>query len=77
MWLKVCKKADCYLLDKELAMYRRGRSGSISTHGYTALVKWHYKLFRDVEKQNMLMSGINTCINMMFGIYKKIRYVIK
>ncbi len=77
MWLKVCKKADCYLLDEELAMYRRGRSGSISTHGYAALIKWHYKLFRDAEKQNMLMSGINTCINMMFGIYKKIHYVIK
>lgn len=75
MWLKVCKKADCYLLDEYLAEYRKGRSGSISTHGYTTLIKWHYKLFKDVEGQNVLLSGINTCINMLFGIYKKIFYV--
>ena len=33
MWLKVCKKADCYLLSEDLAMYRK-RSGSISNHSY-------------------------------------------
>ena len=43
MWLKICKKADCYLLDEELAMYRK-RSGSISNHSYWKLIKWHYKL---------------------------------
>lgn len=75
MWLKVCKKADCYLLDEQLAMYRRGRNGSISSHGYIALIKWHYKLFKDVEGQSVFMSGFNTCINMFFGIYKKIQYV--
>lgn len=25
MWLKVCKKANCYLLDEVLAKYRKGR----------------------------------------------------
>ena len=29
MWLKVCRKADCSLLDEVLAKYRRGRIGSI------------------------------------------------
>ena len=75
MWLKVCKKAECYLLDECLAQYRKGRSGSISTHSYTALIKWHYKLFREAEGQDVLMSGINTCVNIGFGIYKKIFYV--
>lgn len=75
MWLKVCKKADCYLLDEQLAMYRRGRSGSISSHGYTALIKWHYRLFREAERQNVLVSGINTCVNLLFGVYKKVKYV--
>ncbi len=28
MWLKICQKADCYLLDEVLAKYRRGRVGS-------------------------------------------------
>ena len=76
MWLKVCKKADCYLLDEELAMYRR-RSGSISNHSYTALIKWHYKLYREAEHQNFICSLFNTCRNMVFGIYKKKKYCIK
>ena len=31
MWLKVCQKADCYLLDTCLAQYRRGRTGSTTS----------------------------------------------
>ena len=75
MWLKVCKKADCYLLDECLAKYRRGRTGSISTHCYTTLIKWHYKLFRDAEGMNPVSSFFITCINMVCGLYKKKRYV--
>ena len=75
MWLKACKKADCYLLDECLAKYRRGRAGSISTHGYTTLIKWHYKLFREAEGMNPVSSFVITCINMVCGLYKKKRYV--
>jgi glycosyltransferase involved in cell wall biosynthesis len=75
MWLKVCKKADCYLLDENLAKYRRGRAGSISTHGYATLIKWHYKLFREAEDMDPISSFIITCINMVCGFYKKKRYV--
>lgn len=75
MWLKVCKKADCYLLDECLAKYRRGRMGSISTHGYTTLIKWHYKLFRDAEGMNPISSFLITCINLICGLYKKKKYV--
>lgn len=77
MWLKVCKKADCYLLDETLAKYRRGRSGSISTHGYKTLIKWHYKLFRDAEKLNPLSSALLTCVNLVCGAYKKLKYVTR
>lgn len=75
MWLKVCKKVDCYLLDECLAKYRRGRVGSISTHGYTTLIKWHYKLFREAEGMNPVSSFIITCVNMVCGLYKKKRYL--
>ena len=75
MWLKVIQKADCYLLNESLALYRRGRSGSISTHGYLELVKWHYRLYRNAERQSIIRSCTNTCRNMFFGYYKKIRYV--
>lgn len=77
IWLKVCQKADCYLLDEKLARYRRGRSGSISTHGISALIKWHYKLFREAEGQNCMIASVNTLRNLLFGVYKKTHYVKK
>ncbi|MGF7144105.1 glycosyltransferase involved in cell wall biosynthesis [Anaerotaenia torta] len=77
MWLKVCQKADCFLLNETLAKYRRGRNGSISTHSYKELIKWHYKLFKNAEGQNTVMAVFNTCRNMGFGFYKKLKYVVK
>ena len=74
MWLKVCKIADCYLLDETLAKYRK-RSGSISNHGYLKLIKWHYKLFREVENRTPIISFVLTVRNLFFGIIKKIKYV--
>lgn len=77
MWLKVCRKADCYLLDQELALYRRGRAGSVSNHSIKTMIGWHYRLYREAEGQGILESAINTVRNMMFGFYKKKRYVRK
>ena len=74
MWLKVCQKADCYLLNENLAKYRK-RSGSISNHGYTKLIKWHYKLYREAEKRNPVSSSVLTVRNLFFGTIKKIKYV--
>lgn len=77
MWLKVCKKADCYLLPEVLAKYRRGRSGSVSTHGITTMIKWHYRLFRDTEKMGVIPSLWHTGVNLVCGFYKKLKYVKK
>lgn len=77
MWLKVCTKADCYLLPEELAKYRRGRSGSVSSHGITTMIKWHYKLFREAEKMNAIASLWHTGVNLVCGFYKKRKYVHK
>ena len=74
MWLKVCKKADCYLLDENLASYRK-RSGSISRHGYLALIKWHYKLYKEAEGMCVVAALFNTARNLFFGLVKKIKYV--
>lgn len=74
MWLKVCEKADCYLLDEVLAKYRK-RSGSISNHGYTKLIKWHYKLYREAEGRTPLASVVLTLRNLFWGVWKKIKYV--
>ena len=77
MWLKVCKKADCYLLNEELALYRRGRQGSISTQSIKKLIGWHYKLHKEADGQNSLVALFNTGRNLLFGFYKKKRYVKK
>jgi len=76
MWLKVCKKAKCYLLNEKLSRYRR-RSGSISNHGYTKLIKWHYKLYREAEGMNPVASAFFTVRNLFFGVWKKVAYVKK
>ena len=77
MWLKVCRKADCYLLDETLAKYRRGRTGSVSSHSIKTMIGWHYKLFREAEGQNAVHAAFNTCRNLGFGFYKKLKYVKK
>ena len=75
MWLKVCKKADCYLLPEVLAKYRRGRAGSVSTHGITTMIGWHYKLWREAEKRSVIASLWLTGVNLVCGLYKKKKYV--
>lgn len=74
MWLIASNHADCYKLDECLARYRK-RVGSISNHSKINLIKWHFKLFRIVEKRNSIMASILTCNNLFWGIVKKIFYV--
>ena len=76
MWLKVCKMADCYLLDENLAKYRKGRVGSVSTHSVKTMIGWHYRLFKEAEKEGYIESIFNTLRNMIFGYYKKKTYVV-
>ena len=75
MWLKVCKKADCYLLDEYLAEYRKGRKGSVSTHSVKTMIGWHYKLYREAEGKGVVTSIFNTSRNLIFGFCKKMIYV--
>lgn len=77
MWLKVCQKADCYLLDECLAKYRRGRQGSVSSHGIITMIGWHYKLWHEAEKKNAIAAAYYTCLNLVCGFYKKHKYVKK
>lgn len=75
MWLKVCKKADCYLLDECLAKYRRGRTGSVSSHGIMTMIGWHYKLWHEAEGKIPIVALWYTGVNLFFGFYKKLKYV--
>lgn len=77
MWLKICRKADCYLLDECLGLYRKGRDGSISTHSMKTLIIWHYRLYREAEEMGRIASFVNTGRNLVFGFYKKIKYLTR
>ena len=68
MWLKVIKKADCYLLDECLARYRRGRKGSVSTHGYGTMIRWHYILWHEAMGMNAVTSLFWTGMNLVCGV---------
>lgn len=73
MWLKVCKKADCFLLNETLSEYRK-RSGSISNHSYKALIKWHYILYHDADNKSTVTSLILTIRNLFWGTIKRLKY---
>ena len=75
MWLKVCKKADCYLLPEVLAKYRRGRVGSVSSHSIRTMIGWHYKLWHKAEGKKTVAALWHTGINLVCGFYKKKKYV--
>lgn len=76
LWLKTIKKADCYLLNENLASYRV-RNGSISNQSYLKLIKWHYRLFRESEEMGVFASAYHTIKNLIFGVVKKVFYTTK
>lgn len=76
MWLKVIKKCKCYLLPEILAEYRK-RDGSISNQSKIGLIKYHYYLFRISENMCVARAIFYTLKNLIFGVWKKFRYVKK
>lgn len=76
MWLQAIQKADCHLLNENMGQYRK-RRGSISNHGYTKLIKWHYKLFHEALNKNAIVSAFCTVRNLVGGVWKKFVYVKK
>lgn len=76
MWLKVVRKADCYLLKSNLARYRR-RQGSITPPSIKERILWHYRLFRDAEEMSVIGATFWMCVNIVGNLYKKIFFVHK
>ena len=73
MWLKIVKKADCYLLKENLASYRH-RAGSITPPDFKTKIKWHYTLFHDADGRNAVTALFLTFVNIVGNIYKKTFY---
>ena len=74
IYLKLCKKADCYLLEENLAKYRI-RKKSISHDKLSKKLKSHYDLFHICDEKIGTSRFCGTaCWNMFFGIIKKIKF---
>ena len=76
MWLKVVRKADCYLLPETLGKYRR-RANSITPKPKWKRIWAHYPLFRVAEEMNPISAIFWVVMNMFGNAYKKFRYVKK
>lgn len=71
--LQLCKKADCYLLNKNLAWYRI-RKKSISHDKLTKKLKSHYDLFHICDDKTAPIAFWYACWNMFYGVLKKLIY---
>lgn len=74
MWLKVIRKADCYLLPECLGKYRR-RANSITPKPLWKRIWAHYPLFRVAEGMNPVSATFWVIMNVFGNAYKKYRYV--
>lgn len=71
--LKLCKKANCYLLKENLAQYRI-RKKSISHDKLIKKLKSHYDLFHLCDEQIAPVALWYTCWNIFYSILKKFFY---
>ena len=71
--LKLCKKADGYLLKENLAEYRI-RKKSISHDKLKKKLKSHYDLFHFCDEKPAPVALWYACWNMFYGVLKKQRY---
>ena len=76
MWLRVIRKADCYLLKENLARYRR-RKNSITPKPIWQRIWAHYPLFRVAEDMNPVVATFWTLVNVFGNAYKKMFFVKK
>jgi len=74
MWLKVIRKADCYLMKECLGKYRR-RANSITPKPIWQRIWAHYPLFRVAEEMNPICATLWVVMNVFGNAYKKYRYV--
>lgn len=71
MWITALKKCrEGYALQEDLAYYRVG-AASLSSGSKTKLLKYHYRLYRDVAKFDPLRSLFFTGCNVLTYIYVK------
>ncbi|MDE6468487.1 MAG: glycosyltransferase [Muribaculaceae bacterium] len=76
LWLKVIRKSKCYLLNEDLAAYRR-RKGGITPPTVFQKIWAQYPLFRIGEGMNPVSACFWTIMNVFGNTYKKLFYTRK
>ena len=76
LWLNVCEKTDCYLLNECLATHRTpwGMFGRLHA---TDKYKWRYDCFRIEEDLSPTKATLYTVRNGFYGLVKWFKYVKK
>ena len=74
IWLKVIKKADCFLMPESLGRYRR-RTNSITPKPIWERIWAHYPLFRVAEEMNPIAATFWVIMNVFGNAFKKVKYV--
>ena len=74
IWLKVIKKADCFLMPESLGRYRR-RTNSITPKPIWERIWAHYPLFRVAEEMNPVIAAFWVIMNVFGNAFKKVKYV--
>lgn len=74
IWLEVCKKEDCYLLNKNLATQRTDQR-LYSPFPLFKRLAWRYDVFSIAEKKNPIMASVMTVRSMWYGIVKRVKYI--
>lgn len=73
MWLKAIEKSDAHRLPECLSFYIK-HDDSITGGSKFNLIKWHYRLFRNVMEKDPVSACALTVNNLIFGVWKKIHY---
>ena len=75
MWLKVIRKADCYLLKENLAAMRTKWASLLGKVLLTNSAKWRYDAYRYDEDLKPAKSFLYTIRNGCYGLVKWMKYV--
>ncbi|MBR1388757.1 MAG: glycosyltransferase family 2 protein [Prevotella sp.] len=73
LWLKVSAKADCYLLEENLATMRT-RWTKLGSLLRTDKIKWRYEVYHYEEDLNPISALVLTLRNGAYGLWKWLRY---
>lgn len=76
IWLEVCEKEDCFLLNKNLATQRTDQN-LYSPFPLFKRISWRYEVFRRANDQNFFVAALMTTRSLWYGIIKKTKYVEK